>query len=78
MKYRVVQYIERQCEYSDGLKLTTAISYKYIAQRRYDWWPFWSDICLEKNFKEEAQAFIDADIKERKMPRVIIHNIDPQ
>lgn len=76
MKYRIIQYLERQHEDCGGFKFIPTTSYKYIAQRRYSWWPFWSDICFEKNSKEEAQKFIDADIKERNMPRIIIHNIE--
>jgi len=34
MKYRIVQYIERQFEDCDGFKLVPTTSYKYIAQRR--------------------------------------------
>lgn len=76
MKYRIVQYLEKQYEYTDGFKFKPISEYRYVAQYRYNWWPFWHDMCFPKDTKEEAQKFIDADIKERNMPKVIIHDIN--
>lgn len=77
MKYRIVQYIERQYE-EDNFKFIPTTGYKYVAQCRSNWWPFWSDICYEENTKEDAQKFIDAMIAERKLPKVIIHEVQSE
>jgi glutathione S-transferase len=76
MKYRIVQYLEHQYEDDGNFKFYPSSKYNYIAQRRRDWWPFWSDMCFAQSYKEEAMKFIDIDIKERSMPKVIIHNIE--
>lgn len=76
MKYRIVQYLEHQYEDYDGDNFIPVSAYKYIAQRRYKWWPIWFDLCFGKDSMEEAKMFIDADVERRRMQRVIIHDID--